>query len=489
MRYSRKDLRAMCADGTAWSLMVGIGETYLPAFVLALSASQLACGLVATVPMLAGAVLQLVSPYAVRHLRSHRKWVVGCAVFQAICFLPLIAAAMLGQMSLLWVFAIASLYWAAGLATGPAWNVWVESLVPVRLRARFFAKRAQFGQLGLLAGFVTGGLLLNAGAANENALGAFAALFAMGASGRLVSAYFLARQREPLPPADDSSSLQISRLVSTLRSGPYGRVLVYMLAVQLAVWMAAPYFTPFMLAHLKLSYAGFMVLTCAALVAKVICLPTLGGVCRRWGANRTLWVSGSLIACVPALWILDGGYLYLMLLQIFAGVTWAAFELAMLLVFFEKIPKSQRLGLLTIFNIANAAAIALGAIAGAAVLSLFESTRGGYYVLFALSAMARMAPLLLLARMPRLTLKSWFIATRSIAIRPSMGTVERPVLASMPAAEEESCDQTDTLDPDRPTAEPELEERPEETLAALRVPIAKEEASLASDAPEIIQVI
>ena len=52
--------------------MVGIKETYLPAFVLALSSSQLAAGLVATVPLMAGALLQLISPYAVRRLRSYR---------------------------------------------------------------------------------------------------------------------------------------------------------------------------------------------------------------------------------------------------------------------------------------------------------------------------------------------------------------------------------------------------------------------------------
>jgi MFS family permease len=232
--------------------------------------------------------------------------------------------------------------------------------------------------------------------------------------------------------------MRLAGAVSSLARGPNTRLLVYMLAVQLAVWMSAPYFTPFMLTHLKLSYGGFTVLICASLVVKVLCLPMLGRFCRKWGVNRTLWSSGSLIACVPALWILDGGYLYLLILQIVAGAIWAAFELAMLLAFFESIPKHQRLGLLTIFNVANAAAIALGAVVGGAVLSFFESGRGAYYVLFALSTAARLMPLLLLVKMPHLKLRTWFMATRSIAVRPSMGTIERPVLASLPAAVETS---------------------------------------------------
>jgi MFS family permease len=413
--------------------MVGIGETYLPAFVLALSASQLACGLVATVPMLAGAVLQLVSPHAVRWLRSYRLWVVGCAVLQALSFLPLVAAALLGRMSLVWLFTVASLYWAAGLAGGPAWNAWVESLVPARLRPRFFARRAQLGQLGLLTGFVAGGLLLHAGAVREKALGTFALLFLAAALSRLVSAFFLSLQREPVAPAHDMASVRTTRLVASLRGSPAVRVLLYMLAVQMAVWTAAPYFTPYMFVHLGFSYHEFMMLACAALGAKVLCLPLLGGICRRWGVNRTLGLSGTLVAVVPALWIIDGGYLYLLILQVFAGTLWAAFELAMLLMFFEKIPKSQRLGLLTIFNVGTAVAIALGALIGGAVLARFGSSREGYHVLFALSAAARLAPLLLLAEMPRLVLKSWALTTRSVAVRPSMGTIERPVLASLPA--------------------------------------------------------
>jgi hypothetical protein len=35
----RKDLRAITADGAAFSVMVGVEEAYLPAFVLALSAN------------------------------------------------------------------------------------------------------------------------------------------------------------------------------------------------------------------------------------------------------------------------------------------------------------------------------------------------------------------------------------------------------------------------------------------------------------------
>src|SRR6516165_9799517 len=136
-RLLRKNLRNSLSDGAAFSVMVGIGETYFPAFVLALGMGEIAAGLVASVPLLVGAVLQLVSPAAVAWLGSNRRWVVACVVIQAASFVPLVAAGLWGHMPVIGVFAAVSLYWAAGLGAGPAWNTWMETVVPFRVRAPF----------------------------------------------------------------------------------------------------------------------------------------------------------------------------------------------------------------------------------------------------------------------------------------------------------------------------------------------------------------
>ena len=51
----RDNLRYGAIDGTLYSLMVGIGESYLQLFVLAATLGVVASGLVATVPLLLGA--------------------------------------------------------------------------------------------------------------------------------------------------------------------------------------------------------------------------------------------------------------------------------------------------------------------------------------------------------------------------------------------------------------------------------------------------
>jgi len=198
----RRDLRASSADAVAFSLMVGTGETYVPAFALALGASDVAAGMLASAPLMSGAILQLVSPRAVRRLGSHRRWMVLCAALQAVSFVPLLLGAALGALPIGVLFVAMAFYWGTGMATGPTWNTWMETLIPPSLRARYLAGRTRRAQFALLVGMLAGALLLGHGRETNNLMPAFALLFAAAASFRAVSAVFLSRQSEPQPLPD-----------------------------------------------------------------------------------------------------------------------------------------------------------------------------------------------------------------------------------------------------------------------------------------------
>lgn len=53
-------------DAGCYGAMIGCGETYLPAFALALGLGETSAGLVASLPLLAGGIMQLLSPLAIR---------------------------------------------------------------------------------------------------------------------------------------------------------------------------------------------------------------------------------------------------------------------------------------------------------------------------------------------------------------------------------------------------------------------------------------
>jgi MFS family permease len=433
-RSPRWDLRAILADGAAFSLMVGLGETYLAAFALALHMGEVAAGLVASVPMLAGGILQLATPRAVRWLGSHRRWVVSCAIAQAISLLVLPLAVVLGPHAAWMVFPAATLYWAAGLATGPAWNTWIEEIVPTHVRTRFFAQRVRISQLCVLVGFVIGGLLLEMGEASGWLLAVFAGLFLTAALCRLVSAFFLASQSEPSGGHLTRSHAGLREVIRHMRGHAGARLLVYLLAVQVGVQIAGPYFTPFMLspAQLHFSYAQFMLLIGIAFLGKVVALPLWGRVAHYAGARTLLWIGGAAIVPVSGLWVVSHDFTFLVFVQMLSGLAWGAYELALFLMFFETIPRRERTSLLTIYNLGNAAALVAGALVGAALLSILGKSQDAYLTLFGLSTMARGAALVLLLRVPAVRFEPVAPALRVIAVRPGDGGVERPILPSLP---------------------------------------------------------
>jgi len=394
----RRDLRAIVGDGVAFSVMVGTGESYIPAFALAAGLGEITAGLVATLPMLVGAAFQLVTPAAVRRLGSQRRWVVLCAAAQAASFAPLVIAALAGRLSRPVLFFAAALYWGFGMATGPAWNTWITQIVPRPIRSRFFAVRARWSQVAVLAGLIAGGASLQAGVGSQRPLLIFAALFGTALLARAVSSRFLASQSEPAGVAPDSLRISPGAFWATFRNPAHGRLLLFLIWLQMAVHISAPYFTPFMLGPLKLSYGEYAVLTGTSFVARIAAMPALGSLAHRAGSRRLLWIASLGIVPLPALWLITQHFAWLLLVQVAAGIAWGAFELATLLVFFDDIPDRQRTSVLSMFNLANALAVVIGAGAGSLLFRAFGPQLAGYAVLFVVSSCLRIAGLVWLRR-------------------------------------------------------------------------------------------
>jgi len=399
---TRRDLRSMTRDGVFFSVMVGIGETYLPAFVLAAGLGEVAAGLITTLPLLAGAVLQLLAPRGVKWLGSPRLWVVGSAALQALCFVPLAIAALRGGISLGVVFLLVSCYWGFGMASAAAWGSWAETLVPKLVRSNYFARRTRFTQAGTLLGFVAGGFSLQYAKNEGFLLQAFAVLFGVAAICRLISAWALSGQSETAPKEHDQKTVSFTELGRRLWNGGSERFLVYLVAVQFGVYFSGPYFNPYMLRHMELSYSTYVMLIGSCFLAKMLALPMWGIVAQRSGPQRLLWIGGIGIVPVSGLWLVSNSLPFLFALQLIGGIAWAAYELAMLLLFFESLRREERTALMTIYNAANALSMVLGSIAGGLVINFMDKSAESYLLVFGLSSVLRFSTIGLLFLLPKL---------------------------------------------------------------------------------------
>ncbi len=394
----RRDLAASCVDGCMFSVMVGAGETYFPAFALALGVDKVTAGLVATVPMLVGAALQLVSPWAVRRLGSDGRWVVATAAAQAAVFVPLVVAASLGAMPTVLLFAVISLYWGAGFASGPSWTTWIETLVPARIRERYFARRTIWCYVCLVAALGLGGGALSLGEDHGRPLLAFAALFVAAGVARVVSSRRLAAQREPVPRPPGERHLSMTELFTAPEHRAARRLIVFLLAMFATTQIAQPFVTSYLRGELRLPYTTFAALLAVPYVARVAALPWLGRVAQRLGARRLMWIGALSLAPAGAMWAVSANAWWIALAQTATGFALAAFELANLLLWFETIPPDRRTSVLTTYQFWYATAFVAGSVVGSVLLLSFGEGRAAFVALFLVSAAARLAAASLFAR-------------------------------------------------------------------------------------------
>lgn len=402
----RRDLVIGILDAIGYSVMVGCGELYLAAFALAVGLGAFVTGLVASVPLLVGALVQLAAPLAVRRVGGRRRFVALCAVIQALSLLPLAWWAVAGRAEAWQLLAAASVYWSAGMASAPSWTSWTATLVPPRLRTAYFAQRSRLGQAAVLAAFVTGGLVLGVEAAQDAALSGFEVLFLVAAAARLFSAACLWGCREPRRQWRErdaaAAALTIrSRIASGLHdltTGPAGRLVGFLCCFTFGLQFAGPYFTPYMLEALGFSYGQFLAVFGAGFLVKALLLPAIGRLGSRLGPRRLLVVASLAVVPLSLLWLPSVDVRWLVVVQLVAGTCWAAYELAVTLLLFEMAGDRDRGGVISVYTLGIAVATVAGAGCGGLLLRWLGENREAYAAVFVGSCLLRAATLPLLAR-------------------------------------------------------------------------------------------
>lgn len=418
----RRDLALSLGDGAGYGLMAGIVEVYLPAFALAVGIAPVLAGLVATAPLLAGGLLQLLAPRAIARTASLRRWVVVTMVVQALALVPLIVLALHGGPAAPMVFAAAAVYWAAGMAGAAGWTPWMSRIVPARLRTRFFGRRMGVVQAMTLAGLVGTGVALQA---SHGSHAIYALVFAVAAIARLLGALAIARQGGTVA-CRPLRRMRLRSIPPRLRGTPRARLLAYLLAALAATAISGPFLTPYLFVHVHMSYAAYCVFTATIVVVKIVALPAFGRLIQSAGLRRVLSTCALAIAPIPLMWATSSALPWLLATQIYAGVAWAGFELAMLMALLDGSDDAERTTIQSAFSALQAIGTAGASFVGGAILGAQSAGHAAYTWLFIASAFARLAAAALVVhQLPRVLVnlpftvagRAWTLASRSFATK------------------------------------------------------------------------
>lgn len=436
----RRELRASTTDGTLYCVMVGVGESYLALFALAAGLGEVVAGLITTVPLLLGAVIQLIGPRGARWVGSHRRWIVLCAAVQAASFIPIAAAALIGTVPAWVLFLSATIYWGGGMACGASWSTWIGMIVPRRIRARYFGRRSRIANLGVLVGLVGGGLVLHwaaegrdpahggEGAGGAERLAWFAALFIAAGLCRGASAAFLWSQRETGPVPESHRVVRGVELLGRLRRGRDGRFILYLMFMTMGVHVAQPYFTPYMREQLQFSYGQVLTLVGASFVAKGLAQPLWGLFAHRFGAVHLLWIGGVGLIPLPVLWLVSDSWGVLIAAQMVSGAMWGAYELASFLLLVEATREEERTSLWATYNLLSSTAMVLGSVVGAKLLREWGLDRDAYATVFWVSVAARLATIVYLTRTHEVLRRPATVVIGVDAVRPTSGSIDKPII-------------------------------------------------------------
>jgi|UniRef100_A0A7V5Y0M1 MFS family permease len=360
-----ESLRYSLWDGIFASITAGFSQNYLTPFALFLKASNFAIGLLNSLPQFISAFFYIPVADIVEKFKSRKKVIAQAVYLQAltfilIAFLSFLVNYKIQPFTIFLILLILNNIFNA-FAT-PIWQSLMSDTVEKERYGRYFAYRGRvLGFVTLIANFLCGFLLY---LLSKNKILGFFLIFIIAGLSRFLSGYFISLMHDfPIKIVPEKRFSYYS-FIKRLPESNFVKFTLYVALMNFATYIAAPFFAVYMLKDLKFSYATYTLITTASTLASLLSLPLWGNLADRYGNARILKISGLLIPLIPLLWLFSKNPIYLILINAYAGYSWAGFNLCALNFIFDATSPEVRTRCLGYFNFTNSFTLFIGGIIG-----------------------------------------------------------------------------------------------------------------------------
>lgn len=300
---------------------------YIVAYALALKASNSEISLILALPLLVSSLVQLRAADLIKKLGSRKKVAVIVGLINILFWLPFIFIPFLFHSNQVWwalaFFTLITVFWTLD---DPAWDSLVSDLVPLRRRGKFFGRRKLIWGISLVATSFMAGFILNS--FNANILLGFFVIFSLALLARCVSWILVRRIYEPPVEISQEKRFRFSDFIKEIGHTKAGKIILLSAFMNLAIFLAAPFYSVYMLQDMKFNIMTFTVINLAAVSAILLTLGFWGKKIDSSGPIRVIALTSLCIAFVPLLWALGHKIPYLMMVQFFSGFMMAGFNLS-----------------------------------------------------------------------------------------------------------------------------------------------------------------
>ncbi|MSQ11127.1 MAG: MFS transporter [Dehalococcoidia bacterium] len=386
-----RSLKLSVAESTFYGGMVGFGESFVGVYAVALRATAFEIGLLTALPTFMGAMGHALSFRLARLMGTRKRTIILFAALQGVMWLPILAIGKLdvSHPATLLVICVV-LYVAFSAVVVPCWGSIMGEAVPPRLRGRYFSRRSRVSTLSTLVASLLGGMLIYL--LRDHGLTGFVVAFGAAFCFRAVSVLLLRTLMELHTEVKSEDGVPFRRFLGELHRTNLGKAMLLLMLMNFGVNLASPFFTPYMLRDLHMSYLSFTLLSVLTPVGAVFTVTHWGTVADRFGNRFVLVISSMLISLIPLLWLASASLPYLALVQVFSGFVWAGFNLASANFLYDATTDQTRTAQLALFNAGAAASGAVGALAGGALEMHLPALLGSAFLTLCLmSGCARLA--------------------------------------------------------------------------------------------------
>jgi len=377
-------------DGLFASVMTGFTLNYTTPFALVLGASVFQIGLLSSLTQMFSAFVQLKTADIVEKVKGRVRFITVGVVIQATTWILISVIHFIFKKNPVNVFIILLTVNAVAVAfVVPAWYSLMSDTVDKNVYGKYFAWRSRiFGFINITSSLLAGLFIYFM---SSDILLAFFIIFALAGICRYISAYFMGKMDDipqEIVPEKEFSYLDFLR---RFPKGNFIRFTIFVSGINFATFLAAPFFSVYMLKELNYSYATYTWIITLSNLAGLMALPLWGRLSDKIGNVKILQMSAVFLPVIPVLWGFSGNPFYIFFLNVFAMHVWNGFNLCVFNFIFDAASQPVRTRCIAYFSFTNGIAICLGALAGGLLLTHIPAFVGGskFLSLFYISGLFR----------------------------------------------------------------------------------------------------
>ncbi len=381
-------------------MMLGVSESYLIPYGIALGATSSQIAFLASVPGLVASFLQMKSASLTQTVGSRTKLIKFMVFFHALAWLPIILIPYLFPEAkiLPWTLLISViLFMSFGAFSVPAWQSLMSDYIPVKKRGKYFGWRNRLQGIFTVTVSISAGLVLHYFGKGD--LTGFTIIFVFAMFCRLLAWVCLTQMVEPFRHTSHDVYFSFLDFLRQIRTSNFARFVLFVSLMSFSVNISSPLLPVFLLKDIGFNYAAYMGIVTIASMAGFLFMTKFGKAADRLGNLKVLKIAGWGIALIPILWMVSRNLFYIFFVQFIAGAVWGGFNLLVTNFIMEAVSPQKRIRCISYFNVMNSLAMFLGAATGGVVIHWLPPLFGySYLALFLLSCACRIFVMIFISR-------------------------------------------------------------------------------------------